>query len=338
MPGDSRAARANAFHRVLNTKLRPLGAGELLDRAVTLFVQRFVPIVIVIAVTIVPLFVLQALVAPQSAHVLTDMGKILSSTSSAGGGSSEAIADLAQINASMVPAFGVSLVALLLRILMWSAIVYVIATVYTTGVVPTVRDAYTVGINCWPAQVLVGLAFAVIGGICFFPLMIVYFLIFIIVLGLSAIKVSGVIVALVAIVLFLALLAAFAVVGSFVYMTYELAAVYVVTESPNAIEAISAAIRRNASRDMIWRTIVAGLVVVAITQGGLLPLILLGALVTAMTHIDAAYFAIFGTGTILLDGLVAAFLVVYAMDVRVRREGLDLFPLAPPEAAQPAPG
>jgi hypothetical protein len=89
---------------------------------------------------------------------------------------------------------------------------------------------------------------------------------------------------------------------------------------------------------MIWRTIVAGLVVVAITQGGLLPLILLGALVTAMTHIDAAYFAIFGTGTILLDGLVAAFLVVYAMDVRVRREGLDLFPLAPPEAAQPAPG
>jgi hypothetical protein len=35
--------------------------------------------------------------------------------------------------------------------------------------------------------------------------------------------------------------------------------------------------------------------------------------------------------------LVAAFLVVYAMDVRVRREGLDLFPLAPPEA-QPAPG
>lgn len=315
---------------MLNTKLRPLGAGELLDRAVTLFVQRFVPIVIVIAVTIVPLFVLQALVAPQSAHVLTDVGKILSSTSSAGGGSTEAIADLAQINASMVPAFGVSLVALLLRILMWSAIVYVIATVYTTGVVPTVRDAYTVGINCWPAQVLVGLAFAVIGGICFFPLMIVYFLIFIIVLGLSAIKVSGVIVALVAIVLFLALLAAFAVVGSFVYMTYELAAVYVVTESPNAIEAISAAIRRNASRDMIWRTIVAGLVVVAITQGGLLPLILLGALVTAMTHIDAAYFAIFGTGTILLDGLVAAFLVVYAMDVRVRREGLDLFPLTPP--------
>jgi len=263
---------------VLNTKLRPLGAGELLDRAVTLFVQRFVPIVIVIAVTIVPLFILQALVEPQSAHVFTDMGKILSSSSNPAS-SRDALADLAQLNASMLPAFGVSLLALLLRILMWSAIVYVIATVYTTGVVPSVRDAYTVGVNCWPAQVLVGLAFAVIGGICFFPLIIVY----------------------------------------------------IVTEAPNPIEAISAAVRRNASRDMIWRTIVSGLVVVAITQGGLMPLILLGALVTAVTHVDAAYFAIFGTGTILLDGLVAAFLVVYAMDVRVRREGLDLFPLTPPE-------
>jgi len=38
------------------------------------------------------------------------------------------------------------------------------------------------------------------------------------------------------------------------------------------------------------------------------------------------YFAIFGTGTILLDGLVAAFVVVYATDMRVRREGLDLVP------------
>jgi hypothetical protein len=315
---------------VRNAELRPLGAGELLDRAVTIFVRQFVPIVIVIALTLVPLFILQALVEPQSAHVFTDMGKILSSSSNPAS-SRDALADLAQLNASMLPAFGVSLLALLLRILMWSAIVYVIATVYTTGVVPSVRDAYTVGVNCWPAQVLVGLAFAVIGGICFFPLIIVYFLIFLVIIGLAAIKVSGVIVALVAIVLFLALLAAFAVVGSFVYMTYELAAVYIVTEAPNPIEAISAAVRRNASRDMIWRTIVSGLVVVAITQGGLMPLILLGALVTAVTHVDAAYFAIFGTGTILLDGLVAAFLVVYAMDVRVRREGLDLFPLTPPE-------
>jgi hypothetical protein len=338
MSRDSRIVRANAFHGVLNTELRPLGAGELLDRAVTLFVQRFVPIVIVIAVTIVPVFVLQALVAPESAHVFTDMGQILSSTSPNAAGSRDALADIARIDAAALPSFGVGLLAMLLRLLMWSAIVYVIATVYTAGVAPSVRDAYTVGINCWPAQALVGLAFAVIAGICFFPLIIVYFVIFMIILGLAALKVSGVIVGLVAIILIVALLAAFAIVGSFVYMTYELAAVYVVTEAPNAIEAISAAIRRNASRDMVWRTVVAGLVVAAITQGGLLPLMLLGALLTAVTHVDAAYFAVFGTGTILLDGLVAAFLVVYAMDVRVRREGLDLFPLTPAEAAHPVPG
>jgi len=63
MPRDSRSARANAPRGVQNTELRqtelrPLGAGELLDRAVTLFVRDFVPIVTVLAVVIVPLVIL----------------------------------------------------------------------------------------------------------------------------------------------------------------------------------------------------------------------------------------------------------------------------------------
>jgi hypothetical protein len=226
----------------------------------------------------------------------------------------------------------------LLRLLMWSAIVYVIATAYRTGGAPTVRDAYVVGVNCWPAQMLVGLAFSVVGGICSVPLLLVYLVVVMMIVGLSLLQVGPVVVGLFAVILILALLTAVAIVASFIYMTYEVAAVYIVTERPNAVEAITAAVRRNASRDMWWRTVVAGLIVLAITQGGLLPLVLVGAFLTAVTHIDALYFAVFGTGTILLDGLVAAFMVVYATDVRVRREGLDLYALTQPEAAQPVPG
>lgn len=320
-----------------NTELRPLGAGELLDRAVTLFVQRFVPIVIVIAITIVPLFVLQAILTPESAHVFNDWGRLLASSPN-GTPSRDALADLAKINASLAPAFGIGLLAVLLRLLMWSAIVFVIATAYRTGIAPTVRDAYVVGVNCWPAQALVGLAFAVVGGMCFVPFMLVYLVIIMMIVGLSLLQVGPIVVGLFAVILILALLAAVAIVGAFLYMTYEVAAVYIVTERPNAVEAITVAIRRNASRDMWWRTVVAGLIVLAITQGGLLPLLVVGAFLTAVTHVDAAYFAVFGTGTILLDGLVAAFMVVYATDVRVRREGLDLYALTQPDAAAPVPG
>jgi hypothetical protein len=33
---------------------------------------------------------------------------------------------------------------------------------------------------------------------------------------------------------------------------------------------------------------------------------------------------VIGAGSVLLEGLVAAFVLVFAVDVRVRREGLDI--------------
>jgi hypothetical protein len=56
----------------------------------------------------------------------------------------------------------------------------------------------------------------------------------------------------------------------------------------------------------------------------------LGILASAITHVDALYFAIVGGGSVLLEGLVAAFVIVFAVDVRTRREGLDLVVDAPP--------
>ena len=42
---------------------RPLSAGEVLDRAVTLFVRAFIPIVTVAAVVYTPVFILEGVVA-----------------------------------------------------------------------------------------------------------------------------------------------------------------------------------------------------------------------------------------------------------------------------------
>jgi hypothetical protein len=321
---------------VLNTELRPLGAGELLDRAVTLFVRRFVPIVIVLAIAIIPLMIVQALISPNAADMMTNLGSIFTAASNPAG-ATKASAAIERYNSSLPGIIGFSFIAAVVRLLMWSAIVAVIAAAYTSDRVTTPRDAYVIGANCWPAQLLVGLAFMVGGGVCAVPLFVVYFVIVIIVVGLAAANL-GIAAAIFGVIAGIALLAAAAVFGSFVFMTYELAATFVVTESPNAIAAIQTAIRRVSSRATFWRTVVAGLVVFAITQGLALPVAFIAGFLSAITHVSALYYAILGTGTIVLDGLVASFVVVYATDVRIRREGLDLIALTMPDQPQPVPG
>jgi hypothetical protein len=321
---------------VQTTELRPLGAGELLDRAVTLFVRRFVPIVIVLALAIVPLMVVQAIISPNAADMLSNIGSIFTAASNPSG-AAKAQEAIQRYNSGLPGIIGFSFLAAVVRLLMWSAIVAVIATAYTADRVTSPRDAYIIGINCWPAQLLVGLAFMVVGGVFAIPLMIVYFVIVAVVVGLVAIN-MGVAAAIFGVVAALAFLCALAIFASFVYMTYELAATFVVTESPNAVAAIQTAIRRVSSRATFWRTTVAGLVVFAITQGLTLPVAFIAGFLTAITHISALYYAILGTGTILLDGLVASFVVVYATDVRIRREGLDLIALTIPDQPQPVPG
>jgi hypothetical protein len=322
---------------VENTELRPLGAGELLDRAVTLFVRRFVPIVIVLAISIVPLMIIEAILAPNSAHVFSDLSTIFTEAAKPGK-SGDIQGAMAKYNSGVAGSLVFSLIAVIVRLLMWSAIVRVVATAYGTGTITSPRDAYVVGINCWPAQIIVGIAFFIIGGVCSVPLIIIYFLLIAITVMLVSVAHAAVLAAIVAVIVGIALVAGFFFVGAFVYMTYELAAVFVVTETPNAVTAITAAFRRVSARSTWWRTALAGLVILAITQLGTLPFVFLATLLASLTHIDALYFAILGTGTILLDGLVATFAVVYATDVRIRREGLDLMMLTRAEDPVPVLG
>ncbi len=313
------------------TELRPLGAGELLDRAVTLFVRDFVPIVTVLAVVIVPAVILQALIAPKSGQVFTDLGRVLSSAGNRG--ASEAAAQaLTRDSGSQALTFLLFAVSSVGRLLMWSAIISLIATAYAGSRI-TFGQAYRVGFQRWLPQVVVALTFLVLGAVTAVPLVIAYLLVAILIGVLAGLNqfVAAVVVGVVG---GLIVLSAFAVVLSWVFMTYELAAVAVVTETANPIEAIGTALRRGFARGTWVRTVVGGLVVFVVSEVGALPLIALAATLTALTHIDALYFAILGVGSVLLEGIVAAFVVVYAVDVRVRREGFDIIAAEPPPVLQ----
>jgi hypothetical protein len=313
------------------TELRPLGAGELLDRAVTLFVREFVPIVTVLAVVIVPVVVLQALIAPKSGQVFTDLGRVFSSAGNRGAQEAAAAA-LSRDGGSNALTFMLFAVSSVGRLLMWSAIISLIATAYAGSRI-TFGHAYRVGFQRWLPQVVVALVFLVLGGVTVIPLLIAYLLV-VILLGVLAGFNQFIAAVAVGVVGGLIVISAFAVVLSWVFMMYELAAVAVVTETANPIEAIGIALRRGFARGTRVRTIVGGLVVFVVSEVGSLPLIAVAVTLTAITHVDVLYFAVLGVGSVLLEGIVAAFVVVFAVDVRVRREGFDIIAAEPPPIRQ----
>ncbi|HWT06077.1 MAG TPA: hypothetical protein VN224_10005 [Xanthomonadales bacterium] len=313
------------------TELRPLGAGELLDRAVTLFVRDFVPIVTVLAVVLIPIIAIQALVAPKSGHMFSDLGRVFS-TAGNRGAQEAAAAALSRDGGSNGLTFLLFAVGTVGRLLMWSAIISLVATAYAGSRI-TFGQAYRIGLQRWLPQVVVALAFLVLGLVTAVPLLISYLLVAILIGVLAGFNQFIAAVA-VGVVGGLVVLGGFAVVLSWVFMMYELAAVAVVTETANPIEAIGTGLRRGFARGTRVRTIVGGLVVFVVSYAGSLPLVAVAVTLAAVTHVDVLYFAVLGVGSVLLEGIVAAFVVVFAVDVRVRREGFDIIAAEPPPILQ----
>jgi len=330
VPGFAPRARERS-RRVQNTELRPLGAGEMLDRAITLYVRRFALIVTVLAVVSVPIVLLEALTVPQSAHMFSDLGRMMAA--GANGAASQRAADQFARDNTMTPLgmlvlFGASGA----RLLMWCAILAVVAAAYA-GIETSVGAAYRLALRRWAPLLVVTLAFAILGMFCAIPVFVLYFLVIVAIVALAALHqvVATVVVTIVGV---LVVIAGLAVVGSLAFMSYELAAVAIVTETGNPVEAIGIGLRRALAPGMKRRTLVAGLVMLLLSQLGAVPILALAAVATALTRVDALYFAVIGVGTVLLDGLVASFAVVYAVDVRVRREGFDIvLPETPPVPA-----
>lgn len=308
-----------------NIDLRPLGAGELLDRAVTLYVRRFVVIVAVLAIVIVPLLLLDVVVSPGSFRVTDDLLGLFR----AGGNAAkvrEATAALVRDSRWTTSIAAVTVGAVIVRVLMWNALLAVIASAYA-GTRTGLPAAYERALRRWLPQLVVLMVWIVLGLIAAVPLLLLYV---VIVFGVVAISFAHVLAltVIVGLVFGLAYLAIVLAVIAWMTMTYELATVAVVTESGNPVNAIEAALRRGFGRTTRWRTVLAGLVLIAVLYGGSIPVAAVGTIAAAVVHQPLLAVAINGVGSIVLEGLIAAFVVVFATDVRVRREGLDLAVLA----------
>ena len=62
---------------MIQLDLRPLGLGEILDRAVTLFVRRFAVLMLILALVAIPVAVVQYAASPSTSGVAADLQALL---------------------------------------------------------------------------------------------------------------------------------------------------------------------------------------------------------------------------------------------------------------------
>lgn len=306
------------------TELRPLGAGELLDRAVTLLVRFFPQIVGAVAIMVVPVAILRALLQPHAADAYADVVRVLGSAGNPA--SQRAALEALQAHGASGQAVALLLiVSIAISLLGFNAVTAIVAAA-SRGTPIGIAPAYALALRRWPRQLLVSLAFLVIAIGVFIVVLVVYFVLILFVVGVAAaakgIPAIPIVVGSIVGLAFLALL--LAVVCSF-SIAYTLASVAIVTEGLDVGAAISAGLRRAFGRRTAVRSLLAGLVMNAVLFLGSLPFAAVAGTLAVLAHAPVLAEGVNAVGQIGIDALLGTFAVVFSADVRVRREGLDLF-------------
>jgi hypothetical protein len=308
----------------MTSDLRPLGAGEILDRAVTVFVRHFWLLVLILALVAIPIGILAAISQPDFTKTFADLQRVLAVPP---GHPEQSNAILEQmIKANRLSA--TSIIATLLSFIAWplaiTACIIAIAHFYRSETA-TLAQVYRAATRRWVAQIITLLAFIAIGVGVFVALMIAVFalaLVFGIIFGvMHAPRTAGLIIG----VLFglgVFLVGLFATM--LVILAGYLAIISIAIEEPDPARAIGRALRRTLAKDMFWRSSLVALIIFAVDILGSLVLVSVAGILASVTHIGAVYIVVVSSGNILINALLACYLVVYSFDVRIRREGYDL--------------
>lgn len=298
-------------------ELRPLGFGEIFDRAITLYIRNFVPFALIVGVLIVPLAVLQYFVDVSSVPQWDAMMKILTHPS-------------ATPPPPVMPAFlrdpaTMVLFLLLLAVvyLMWpfalNAIAIGIARIYR-GRPVDFSECYKASLQRWPA--VIGLLFIELG------LILAWYFAFVILAVLSAVlavafaRVSLALGIVIGFVLFaLILVSLFSIAPLVVALTFAMYAI-VIEERP-IFAAVGIGFSRVFNKQEIWRALLFSIAAGAIMLGAsmLISMLVMLAMVFHLVVLEVMLTSLFRAA---IAPFSAVLLAVYYFDVRIRREGFEI--------------
>lgn len=299
-------------------ELRPLGFGEIFDRAITLYIRNFIPIAGIVAVVVVPLAVLQYLMDLSSMPQFDQMMKILTHPNAP------------QPTEPVLPAFMTDprvAILLVVTLVVASAIYPFALNAVAIGVARLYRGrpvlfaaCYRASLRRWPQ--VIGMIFveAAIFITWYIAVVVIAVLavLLVIVLG-RAFIVLGVFAGLVA---GLVILAAFlSVAPLFIALTFAMNSI-VIEERP-VFESIGLGFSRVFNREEFWRSVLFALAAMAILSGaGMLAGVFSS--IALIMHWVAASAIVSSIFRAAITPFSIVLLAVYYFDVRIRREGFDL--------------
>ncbi|HET9394037.1 MAG TPA: hypothetical protein VFO29_11035 [Candidatus Rubrimentiphilum sp.] len=297
--------------------LRPLGIGEIFDRAVTLYVRYFVPIALITIVIVLPLTVVQYFQSGSSIAAYQQMGAVIAQANHPGRNPK-----VPQITNDQIPGWIwlAALVSIILLPFSSVAIGVALARVYE-GSYPDWRQCYAAVFRRWGPMlgtlflsVVIFAAFVIVGFIGYFVLILLT--IFSLRAGVGFGIAFGVLTLLFIIVWLVSLAVA--------QLTIACALFSVVLEGLGFAEAIGRAFSRLFNRREFWRAVVTSLAIGAIYLG--LSMLALAVTLAAyfLVHSPLLAAAANGLVTFVHISLLTLLAAVYYFDVRVRREGMDI--------------
>jgi hypothetical protein len=316
------------------TTLRPLGLGELLDRAVTLCVRNFWPLAAIYVGFAVLVEVLQFLGGADRAHMMGTLAEVLKRQSTG-----QSSADLLKSFGQYQP-FGAWDAALLLSLLLLTplplAALTAASSAFVLGGTLGLGAAYRVAVQRWLQLILLNLTYAFAAGVAYGLFCIVVVLIGIALYAAAlALKTIGIALAvIIGIAIFLVLIGAVVVAG----LAYQVSLCTCVLEGASFWDAFLSGLRRVFVGVGLRRSLLVGLAYFAIFLGiGIVNAVGQGVLF-GFVHSDllGAIFSVIAS--VIAGAFSTVFLVLFYYDLRVREEGFDLqlsagaLPVAPSPA------
>jgi hypothetical protein len=302
--------------------LRPLGLGEILDRAVTLCVRHFVVFALIWVVFVLPLVICQFLGTEDQSKIFGALADVLKSANSGKGSDSSTILSAMQGKPVFNGWTGAYFFMLFFVAPLPSGAMIAAAGALYRGERVDFSSAYRTGL----ARYFHLLAYNVMWIVS--ALILYVAVIFIaVIIGLafaafaSTLKVVGVAIAVVLGIALFLLVVAFALVVS---IAYEIGVFTCVLERRSFIDAFASGIQRVFGGIGLRRSLLVGLAFLAIVFGiwivvGMGQAILYG---LVRSHILGTAFS--AVMSLVTAGFTTAFMTIFYFDLRVREEGLDL--------------
>jgi hypothetical protein len=314
---DSQAAAARML-------LRPLGIGELLDRAVTLCVRHFVLFALIYVVYAIPFAIVQFYATRDISHVIESFSTILQHAQTQGTKAPDldrVVKQLSSVSTSNSWTALTIALTFLIAPLPIAALIHAIATSYLGGSA-TFAESYRVGFSRWPALIGVNALYLACGSVIYFVAFV--FLVFVIIalaFATAQARTFGIALDVVFGVAFFVSAMAFAVVAA---LAVQISYFTCVVERASFATSFARGISRVFTRIGLQRSLVVGLAFVAIGIGIFLVSLAGQSVILGVFRNEAAGTAYSTILRIATTAFATAFIGIFYYDLRVREEGLDL--------------